>query len=48
MVRSGFGTYKEIMAMSDEKIEEMLEISEILDILNQEEQLDNAHNSRRS
>ena len=48
LVRDGFGSYKEIMSMRDEQIEELTAISEILAILQQEEELDNAHNRRRS
>ena len=48
LVREGFGSYKEIMSMREEQIEELTSISEILAILNQEEELDNAHNRRRS
>ncbi len=47
LVRAGFGTYKEIIAMRDEQIQELLEISEILTIIQQEEELDNASSNRR-
>ena len=33
--------------MSEQKLDEMLEISQILTILQQEEELDNAHNGSR-
>ena len=44
LVKAGFGTYREIMSMSDEKLDELLEISQILAILQQEEELDNGIN----
>jgi len=36
-----------MMAMSDEKLDELLELSQILAILQQEEELDNANNGSR-
>jgi hypothetical protein len=47
LVRSGFGTYKEIMAMKDDQIQELLELSDILTIIQQEEELDNANSHKR-
>ena len=47
LVKAGFGTYKDIFALSKTDLEEMLEVSQILTILNQEEELDNANRSNR-
>ena len=43
------GTYNEIIKMSDGRLDEMMEISNILTILSQEEELDsNANNRHRA
>ena len=48
LVRNGFGTYKEVMEMiKTEGADKLFEMLNILSILQQEEELDNANRSRR-
>ena len=47
-MRSGFGTWKEVYELKDTiGMEKLLELQNILSILQQEEELDNANQSGR-
>jgi hypothetical protein len=49
LVRGGFGSWKEVYELKEKLgVEKLLEIQNILSILQQEEELDNANYRRRS